>query len=273
MNNNDSDIFIMMISGTIVLLIMLCFIISFLFIYKSRQARNNFEMAGVKQHYDNEILKTQLEIKEQTLKNISEEIHDNMGQVLSLVVLNLSSVELENPGAALTKIETSTNLVRKVVADLRNLSKSLDSDNIAGTGLIPLVRFELDMLEKTGLYHTSFQQEGTARRLLLSHEIIVYRIIQESLNNIIKHAGATAIAILMLFRDDQLRMVISDNGKGFAHDPMGFATGIASDDPGRNGAGLRNMKNRARLMAATLDIHSLPDQGTTITMTIPLERQ
>jgi two-component system NarL family sensor kinase len=267
MDSNNNDILVMIISATIVLLIMLCFIVFFLFLYKHRQARHNFELAGIKEQFNQEILKTQLEIKEQTLKTISEEIHDNVGQVLSLVVLHLSSVELEDPLAASAKIETTTNLVKKVVADLRNLSKTLDSDNITRAGVIPLIRSELEILDKTGIYHTCFQLDGKPGRLIPSHEIIVYRIIQESLNNIIRHARATAVGIRMLFQDEQVIIEISDNGKGFD------TALVRTDDPARNGAGINNMKNRARLMQAGFDIASSPSQGTTITMTIPLHRE
>src|SRR5580698_3870833 len=93
MGNNNADIVIIIISATVVLFILLTFIIVFIFMYKSRQARNELEIKGIEEKYNQEILKTQLEIQEQTLKNISEEIHDNMGQVLSLVVLNLSAIE------------------------------------------------------------------------------------------------------------------------------------------------------------------------------------
>ena len=114
MLKDNTDIIILIISATVALLILLTFIIVFMFIYKNRQARNDLVLKGVEEKYNQEILKTQLEIREQTLKNISEEIHDNMGQVLSLVVLNLSSVEFEDPPAAASKVERSTHLVKKV---------------------------------------------------------------------------------------------------------------------------------------------------------------
>ena len=264
MQKDNTDIIIIIISATIALLILLTFIIVFMFIYKNRQARNDLELKGVEEKYNQEILKTQLEIREQTLKNISEEIHDNMGQVLSLVVLNLSSVEFEDPAAAASKVERSTHLVKKVITDLRNLSRSLDSENIVKVGLTTVIRYELEMLDKTGLYHTSFKQSGQEQRLAPSREIIVYRIVQESLNNVIRHARATEVEVGVLFSETQLTIVITDNGSGF--DTASLGPGAVSG----NGAGLKNMKNRALLIGANLSINSVPSYGTRITMTIPL---
>jgi len=266
-DTSNIDILVMIISATIVLIILLCFLISFIFIYKSRQARHLLEVKEIRERYDREILVTQLEIKEQTLKNISEEIHDNVGQVLSLVILNLSSIEFADLHVAARKIEHVTNLVKKAISDLRNLSKTLDSENIADVGLAQIIGFELDLIEKTGLYQVSFKVTGQERRLDPSREIVVYRIIQESINNMIKHAQASAITISLAFSTGELAIEIADNGKGF--DLALLNTG----DIRNSGAGIKNMKSRAGLIDAALDIKSIPSQGTRITLKIPFATQ
>jgi len=263
MGNND--IFITIISVIAVLLILLVFIISFLFMYKNRQNRHKREMELAEEKYNREILQTQLEIKEQTMKNIAEEIHDNVGQLLSLVVVSLSGIEVNDTAKASEKIENSIGIVGKALGDLRNLSKSLDPDNVTALGLPVLVKFELDQLEKTGAYKTSFNLSGKERRLDKANELVVYRIIQESLNNIMKHAKATSISISLGFSDESLAVEITDNGKGFN---MEEVTGRTIS---KSGAGLRNMKNRTNLIGGTFEIRSQPSQGTTITMSIPFE--
>lgn len=253
----------MVVGGTIVLLILLCFIISFLFLYKNRQNRHQLEMEKVKEQYNQEILKTQLEIKEQTLRNISEELHDNFGQVLSLVILNLSAIDFSEPDQAEAKVEAVTQLVIKVIADLRNLSKTLDPENISKFGLPSVIRFESDMLEKTGLYKVAFTVDGSERKLELSKEIIVYRIVQETLNNIIKHARTNSVTIALRYRDDRLDIEIADNGRGFDLSRV--------DDPDfhNRGSGLYNMRKRSELINASLDIQSIPEKGTCVSMSIP----
>ncbi len=258
MTEDSRDIIIMIVSWTIVLLILLGFIISFIFLYKNRQAKHQREMEMITHVYNQEILRTQLEIREQTLKNIAQEIHDNVGQVLSLVVLNLSAIESGGP-----KIERITSLVEKAVTDLRNLSKTMDPENISTLGLADAIQFELDLLEKSGVHRTKFALTGTERKLNGSEEIVIYRIVQESLSNIIKHAKATEVIIDMEYTDDWFTLVVSDNGIGV----------IQSQLPGngmyKTGAGIRNMKNRAELIGASLQFESEPGKGTSISLKLP----
>ncbi len=107
-------------------------------------------------------------------------------------------------------------------------------------------------------YRTSYTQTGPERRLDASREIVAYRIVQESLNNIIKHAVATAVEIGLAFSDQQLVIEVADNGRGF--DPANAG----------NGAGTKNMKSRAQLINAELAISSDPSAGTRIRLTLPL---
>lgn len=265
MKENSSDIVIMIVSVTIILLILLVFIIFFSFLYKSRQAKHQREMQSVVEQYNQEVLKAQLEIREQTLKNISEEIHDNVGQVLSLAVLNLSAIELHDTTKAATRIERITGLVEKAVADLRNLSKTMDPGNITVLGLSAVIAFELEMLEKSGIYKTKCSISGQERKLHGSVETVIYRLIQESLNNVIKHAKATQIEIQLNYSDKELAVQVTDNGKGFDQTQLNW------QDIHYSGAGIRNMKNRAQMIGATLSIGSIPGAGTKINLMVPFD--
>lgn len=256
MNEVSSDIVVMIVSWTLVLLLLLGFIISFILLYKNRQVKHQREMEFVTHAFNQEILRTQLESREQTLKNISQEIHDNVGQVLSLAILNLSSIDKQD-----AKIERITGLVEKAVTDLRNLSKTMDPEYIATLGLAAAIKFELELLEKTGMYKTNFILAGAERKLNGSGEIVIYRIVQESLNNIIKHAKATQVNISMAFAQNWLTLEISDDGTGIKSKPLnGTATA---------GAGIRNMKNRAALIGASLELQSEAGKGTRIFLTVP----
>jgi two-component system, NarL family, sensor kinase len=263
MGNDKIDIYIMIIGATIVLLILLSFIIWFVFLYKNHQHRHWMEMQTVKEQYNQEILKAQLEIKEQTLRNISGELHDNFGQVLSLVILSLSSIDLDDRERAAAKVEDVTQLVEQVVRDLRNLSKSLDPENISKVGLPAIIRWELDLLEKMGIYRVSFEVDGPVKPFDDSTEIIVFRIVQEALNNIMKHSRASAINISLTYSADQLDIEIADDGKGFD------LAGSGSKDLSQTGSGLHNMRKRSELIQASLDIKSSPEHGTRLEMKIP----
>src|SRR6476620_11770046 len=118
-------------------------------------------MEQLQQHYRQELLRAQLEIQEQTLKNISQEVHDNIGQVLSLARLNINAITFEEPQPLLQdKVKNISGLMSKAIQDLRDLSKSLHSDTITEKGLLGAIEYEFDMMKKAGAYNTSMIVEG-----------------------------------------------------------------------------------------------------------------
>src|SRR5215217_4883298 len=129
-------------------------ILTFFFLLFLQNSRRKFhhqqELQMIQTRFEQEILLAQLEIQEQTLKNISEEIHDNIGQTLSLVKLNLNTINIAQENGALQKIDNSRDLVTKAITDLRSLSKSLHSDSILSAGLISAIEYELGLIEKVG---------------------------------------------------------------------------------------------------------------------------
>src|SRR5690606_6033411 len=122
---------------------------------------------------------TQLEIQEQTLKNISQEIHDNIGQALTLAKLNLNAVMAEDTQLQ-EKILNSKELVSKAITDLRDLSHSLDTDYVLEMGLQRSIEYELELIRKTGIVRTDLHVEGNLQRLERQKELILFRIVQES---------------------------------------------------------------------------------------------
>lgn len=261
---SSKEVTIIIVAGTVVLIILILFIIIFLMMYKNRQMRHQIEMEAAQERFNQEILKTQLEIQEQTLKNLSEEIHDNVGQVLSLAVMNLSAIDVTDSAKAAAKIENTTTLVQKAVSDLRNLSKTMDPDNITAAGLAAMIKFELDLVEKTGLYKTSFICSGAEKSLGSQRDIILYRMVQETLNNIIKHAKANFIIIALNFKSAEIQLEIADNGIGFNMDLPGNAA-LAN-----SGAGLKNIKRRTEMLGGIVEVKSIPGSGTNLFFTIPL---
>jgi two-component system, NarL family, sensor kinase len=255
---------ISLVSAAIVLFLLIIVIVSLLIIYKTRQARYAAWAKETKAKFSREILLTQLEIREQTLKNISEELHDNMGQVLSLVVLNLSAIEFTDNVSDAVRLHNSIDLVQKVVAGLRDLSGTMDAGSILRAGLPAIMRQELILLEKTGKFRTIFRCTGLENRFDSSRETIVYRIFQESMTNVIKHARATELSVSIQFFPNEVRLSIADNGIGFDQ------KAVTNDAHPKNGSGLANMKKRAELVGGGLVVKSGPSQGTTILLTIPM---
>src|SRR6266700_6081739 len=111
MSNSHSDIYYLLLIGTITLMVFASFIINFLFIYHRRQQKHLQEKQTLQTRFQQTLLQSQLEIQEQTLQNISQEIHDNIGQVLSLTKLNLGTTDISKPVILQQKIDDSRTLV------------------------------------------------------------------------------------------------------------------------------------------------------------------
>lgn len=213
----------------------------------------------------NELLRAQTEIQEQTFKNISQEIHDNIGQALTLAKLNLNTMLPQENEQLCEKILNSKDLVSKAIADLRDLSRSLDTDYIKEMGLQRAIEYELEMLQKTGTIGTFLHVEGTMVRLDKQKELILFRIIQETFHNIIKHAEATQLEVSIQYKPSELEMLIADNGKGLDLTPLSEA-----NNP-EFGLGIRNMHSRAKLIGAVFEMKSILEKGTQVKILLPLE--
>lgn len=215
--------------------------------------------------FKQQMLLAQLEIQEQTLKNISQEIHDNIGQGLTLAKLNLNAL-LPGAGPLLyEKIFHSKELVSRAIADLRDLSRSFDTDYIMEMGLHRAIEYELELLQKTGSLTTYLKVEGMVVKLDKQKELILFRIVQETFTNIIKHAEAVSLAVSIGYEPQALQLRIKDDGKGMDLTSLKQGTNVNS------GLGIRNMHSRAKLISADFSMSSMPGQGTEIRIALPID--
>ena len=240
------------IGGTILVIFLVAGIVAFLFLFSRRNWKHQTEKQLMKTQFEQALLKTQLEIQEQTLKTISQEIHDNVGQVLSLAKLNLSTLPNSND----PKIQDTKDLVSKAIRDLRNLSHSLHGDVIAELGLQQSIANELKIIENTKIFETALNVTGSPFKINAQKEMVLFRIVQEALNNCIKYSAAKKITVFLKYQPQLFILQVQDNGKGFnAHENIGI--------------GLKSMLNRAQLIGGTFNLSSTPGKGTVATVELP----
>jgi len=254
------ELIYLIVFGSLFVVLILLFILIILINYYKKNRRYRESLLKLEYEKTQEVLKAKLEIQEQTFKNISLEMHDNIGQVLSLVKLNLASVE--TPSQATAEIITNTRqLITKVIQDLRHLSHSINADYINEIGLIKAVGNELNFIEKSGAYIIMFSVNGTVVDLERQKELILFRIIQESLHNIIKHARGKQISVDFNYTHDELTITVKDDGKGFDITRL--------NERGDFSLGIINMRNRASMIDAVFDIASSLGAGTTVYIKLP----
>jgi signal transduction histidine kinase len=264
MQNQNPEIYFVIIIGIILGLLLVGFIVTILFLYQRRQHRQEQEMQKMKDIYENELLRSQLEIQESTLKTISQELHDNIGQMLSVVKLSLSILPVEKAHNAYDSLQNSQQVLNKAIYDLSNLTKSLYTDRIAEVGLADSIRFEAATMKKAGLLDVQFKLTGSEVDLNEQKSIFIFRMFQEAMNNILKHAEATQVLVNLNYMKDMFTLEIKDNGIGF-----NVAEKKQSAAPG-SGVGLKSIFNRAQLIGADISINSKPGNGTVVLIKLPL---
>jgi two-component system NarL family sensor kinase len=264
MPSKDSyhEITFVILAGIIVFLVLTGMVVFILLYYQKKKFQDQKRMVEMEKHYTEELLRTKLEIQEETFRNISQEIHDNIGQALSFVKLNLGTVDAYNAEEVKEKLAESKNLLSKTIHDLRDIARSLSPDFLNEIGLCSSIEQQLQLLDKTDQYKTSFTVEGEIYKNDQQQELVVFRIVQELLNNIVKHAEANAINVKINYLPEKLMITVQDNGKG-------FDTKAMQSSKDNNGLGLRNMLNRMTLINGFININSKPGEGTTAEIDLP----
>jgi|SRR5690606_8909653 len=203
--------------------------------------------------YHQEIIKTRIEIREQTLKNISWEIHDNIGQILSTLVLYNHTLENNLPEEHKYKVLESRELIENAIKEVRALSKATNTDYIKTVGLLESVKLELERFQRLKFLKINLMINGNPYRLNEENELILLRILQEFFTNTIKHSKASQLEVVFQYEVSALKITARDNGIGIQKDT-------------KNGTGLINMQNRAKLIGALFNFESGPG-GTTLEIT------
>jgi two-component system, NarL family, sensor kinase len=261
MGTPGEDINITVIYLTLGFLLFAFFLILFIAIYRLRLTRHLKDKLKMKSDFEQALLQTQIEIQEQTLKNISEEIHDNVGQILSLAKLHLNTFP-DDAGAKIDfKVTETKKLVSKAINDLRNLSHSMHGEKIADAGLPQAIAGELHTLQNTGQFATRLAVSGTEYKLDPQKQMVLFRIVQESLHNAQKHSAAAELWVELHYLPGLFRLLVCDNGKGFD---------AASLNAVQKGIGLKSMQNRATLIGGKLQVHSAIGSGACISVELPV---
>jgi two-component system NarL family sensor kinase len=260
MQNDVAQLIATIIVGSLVVLLLGAFLVVFLFFHQ----RKKYEYLKDRAQFSQEILRAQLEVQNSTLQQIGEELHDNIGQLLSVAKINLNILEdteqsIDNQGY----IRQTNEIIGQSITDLRALTKSFDGDFVKDFGLEESLSHELLRIRKTNKYQTELVVSGSRFSLGYEKEIVLFRIGQEVLNNILKHARATKILAQLTYESKKFIFCLQDNGRGFEY--------LATENKGlkQSGAGLRNMKRRAELIGAHFNLTSEPGKGTRIEIELP----
>jgi PAS domain S-box-containing protein len=204
-------------------------------------------------------IKATIEGQEKERKEIGKELHDNIGQHLTTTKLYLDLAREHADEETIELVTLATKGIADVINEVRKLSRSLTPPTLGDLGLVESVKDICDSLKVTQVFAIRFYHNNFEEKLLPENlKLMLFRIVQEQLNNIIRHAEASVILIRLITGEGQLMLVISDNGKGF--------------DPSINkkGLGIKNIINRAELFNGKVEVNTAPEEGCTMIITVPL---
>ena len=149
-------------------------------------------------------------------------------------------------------------MIGESINDLSDISRSMSSELVLNNGLIKALEFEVNQLRKTGIYNVSLDITGDSIFLESGKELIIFRIVQETISNIIKHAQASIISINLHYHATSLELSVSDNGIGFEQESKKLS-----------GSGITNMRKRAALLQGSFSVESKKASGTSVKIIIP----
>jgi two-component system, NarL family, sensor kinase len=250
----------LLIFTTIAMLLLASLILFFVYSNRRRQLLFAESLQKIQTDYEKNLLNVKLEMQEEVFRHIAREIHDNISLSLTLAKLQLNTFDWTNIPVSNQKIEQSLYLLSRSIDDLSKLSRGLNTDLLQQQGLIHALKEEIERIRKTGLFGVEFSLSGNPVFMEARKELMIFRVIQEAFNNIIKHAGAKNARLEMNYTNE-LSVSIRDDGAGFDKEMM----------PG-SGSGLTNMEGRIKLLGGSFSVTSFPGKGTTILFTIPIEQ-
>jgi len=261
---SNSYIIQFLVFGALGFTLLISAIVFMLITQNKRRYIYQAEMRERDYQYQNELLNAQLELQEHLLSQVSQEIHDNVGQVLSLVKVHLYSIRNQPANnKAIELLDTSAGLLDKAIEDLRKISHAQSATIVQRLGLKEAISKELNYIGALKRHDCGMDIFGDPYPLLPEQELFIYRIVQEALSNSIKHAGGSILQVALKYDPQMFTLSVTDNGRGFDIEAI-------RSDPG---IGITHMKHRAKLLLAELEINSQSNRGTTVILKMPINNE
>ncbi|WP_228851916.1 sensor histidine kinase [Aegicerativicinus sediminis] len=235
-------------------------VIAIAVVFQRRKNKLIEEKIKQKETFSKEMQTIQAEVQEETLRFIGRELHDNVGQILAYANMQIQMLAKNTQDQFREKVSNTSETIKKGIEEVRSLSKSLNSDVILEKGLIATVANETERLRRFKFEEVVFTYNAEKDGLIQkSHQLVLFRIIQEFLSNSLKYSEAQKVEVHFDFCPNDLKIVLKDDGRGFDMETV---------EPG---SGLINMKKRAELINTRFTIESAMGAGVKVEMVYPFQ--
>jgi len=230
--------------------------------YRKRQVQNKLQLQAEVMKQQDIATRAIINAEENERKRIAAELHDGVGQMMSAAKMNLSAFEsdiLFKDESQKVNFEKLIGLVDESCKEIRSVSHQMMPNALLKSGLASAVKEFLDKIDNR-IIKINLHTEGLQERLDSNTETVLYRVIQECVNNVIKHSGANNLDISLIKDADGISATVEDNGRGFD----------ISDKQKFEGIGLKNISSRVAFLKGTVDFDSSPGKGTLVAIHVPI---
>lgn len=259
METTGNYIVFMIIASAGAVMLMLFLIVDIFLSYKNKQLKHQNEMLALNSKYENEILTIKNEVTEQVFNDIAFELHDDICQTLSLAVVQIRQSEDFN-GPIDQYISNSRDSILQARDDIKNISHTLSRDYWKNFDINTSLKRLNDKLNNTNRIKTNFNISPDIHFNSKDDEIIVIRVLQELINNSLKHSQASLIEVSLTLESGGIHLIYNDNGIGFNLNTITNGKGL----------GMISIKQRMKLLKAEWQINSENQKGFRFVSTIPI---
>lgn len=249
--------------ATVAMLVLAGFIIVFVVYYQKRMVQEQLKRQQLELEFQQKLMEATLESEESERRRLAGDLHDSVGGMLSTIRVGLAAIAKQLPDPSL--IEQSKRMLDETLTSVRRISLDLMPSTLEKFGLMPALKELCERFEGASLIPVNLEEHGEIKAMPASRALKVYRIVQELINNAVKHAEASVINVVTKGDAKGVQITVEDNGKGFDPSLNHSATWNGS------GLGLYNMENRARLLNTQLEYESDLGKGSKITLYINYE--
>lgn len=236
----------------------------------NQQLQQAYQTLQTREAVQRDLLHQVVTAQEQERQRIARDLHDSTGQALTALGLGFAAVRdgvQNNPDVAIRQVDQLKKLSMQALEELRDLISNLRPSVLDNLGLVPALQNHVKEFENRTAVPVELLVNGRRRRLPPEMETIIFRLVQEALTNVSRHAAAHQVNIQLNFQPDTLQLTIQDDGRGF--DPEQ----ALNPHNKRRAWGLLGMRERVSLVQGQLHIHAAPNQGTTLQIAIPLTKE
>lgn len=253
------DLFVAVMFISLLVIVMGLVVVAAVISYKKKQDAYLHQLKLMKEDFEKQLMWSQIEMQEQAFAHLGQELHDDIGQLLSSTKL-LINVTQRSMTEVPDTLQIAENTLSTAIQHLRALSKSFSRQWLDQFSLIENLKAEVDRINSSREIKITFAHELMILPLQAEPQIILFRIIQEAIQNCIKHARPQVIDISIRAAAQQLILIIADDGSGF--DKAGMSA---------IGMGIRNMQHRTNLLGGDIRWEVTTAGGTAVLITLPLE--